>query len=232
MATVIITGASQGIGRETAIKLKKEGFMVVGTYCNSSKSAKDLQTQYNIPMHRCNVADERDVANLFATVKKDYGRVSAVISNAGVSLIQKPFVDVSEDEIDRLISINLKGTMLVDKYAINAMLTGGGTIINVSSIFGLKGGSCEALYTATKSGVIGLTRALAEELDGSGINVCAVAFGLVDTDMNKHLSTEDKLSFVKESGLSAIPTAKDAGDELYKILSRDNVNGKIFKVFC
>ncbi|MBQ3235182.1 MAG: SDR family oxidoreductase [Clostridia bacterium] len=232
MATVIITGASSGIGRETAIKLKNEGFLVVGTYNSSKDCAQLLNSQYNIPMIRCDVSVESDVIELFARVKRDFGRVSAVISNAGIALKQKPFIDVGVEEIDKLISVNLKGTMLVNKHAVNAMLLGGGKIINVSSVFGLEGGSCEALYSATKAGVIGLTRALSEELEGSDISVSAVAFGLVDTAMNAHLSSEDKLAFVKECGLESVPTAKDAGEELYKILLQSETNGKIFKIFC
>ena len=232
MATVIITGASRGIGRETAIKLKKEGFLVVGTYNCSKESAEMMQTEYGIPMLKCDVSKESDVKELFATVKREYGKVSAVISNAGVSLIQKPFIDVSVDEIDYILSVNLKGTMLVNKYAVEAMLGGGGKIINVSSVFGLEGGSCEVLYSATKSGVIGLTRSLSEELEESDISVCAVAFGLVDTDMNSHLSQRDKIEFIKSCGLEKIPTAIDAGEELFKILVSDKINGKIFKIFC
>lgn len=232
MATVIITGASRGIGKATAIKLKKEGFFVVGTYNTAKGDAEVLQSNYGIPFIRCDVSRERDVENLFARVKKDYGDITAVIQNAGVATVQKPFVDVTDEEIDKLLAVNLKGTLLVNRHAVNAMLTSGGKIINVSSVFGLEGGSCEVIYSATKSGVIGLTRALSEELCESDISVCAVAFGLVDTDMNAHLTSEDKLAFVKDCGMDKIPTAEDASEEIYKILSSSGINGKIFKVFC
>ena len=232
MATIIITGASSGIGKAAAIQLKKQGFSVVGTYFSSSDSAKELTELYGIDFIKCDVSIESEVNNLFDYAEKRYGKISAVISCAGVAIEQKPILDVSESEIEKVVAINLKGSLLVNKRAVLSMLNGGGKIINVSSVFGLEGGSCEVCYSATKTGVIGLTRALAEELSSSSVSVCSVAFGLVDTPMNAHLSTEDKLEFVKEYGLEKIPTAFDAGEELLKILRLENVNGKTFKVFC
>jgi 3-oxoacyl-[acyl-carrier protein] reductase len=194
--------------------------------------AKELTELHGVDMIRCDVSLESDVDNLFAYAEKRYGKISAVISCAGVALEQKPILDVTLEEIDRVVAINLKGALLVNKRAVLSMLGGGGKIINVSSVFGLEGGSCEVVYSATKTGVIGLTRALSEELSNSDISVCSVAFGLVDTPMNAHLSNNDKLEFVKEHGLSKIPSASDASEELLKILRFENVNGKTFKVFC
>ena len=111
------------------------------------------------------------------------------------------------------------------------MLSLGGKIINVSSIFGLTGGSCEAVYTSTKSAIIGLTRALSLELTSSNIEVCAILPGLIDTPMNSRLSLEDKLEFVKEYGLNEVPKADYVADEIYKIIkSTESVNGKIFEL--
>ncbi len=232
MATVIITGASSGIGEATALKLKSEGYNVVGTFNHSVTRAKFLTENHGIDMVKCDVSLETDVENLFSFAEKKYGKITAVISNAGVASVQKPFIDVKNSEIDEVISVNLKGTMLVDKRAVLSMLNGGGKIINVSSVFGIEGGSCEVLYSATKTAVLGLTRALAEELTSSDISVCAVALGLIDTPMNSHLTEQDKLDFVKEYGLSFIPTASQVADEIFKILKADEINGKVFKIFC
>ncbi len=231
MSVIIVTGASSGIGRETAITLKNKGYNVVGTYLNSEGSAKMIESEYNIPFIRCDVSREVDVENLFKTVKEKYGKISAAISNAGVALKQKPFIDVSDSEMDKLISINLKGSMLVNKFAVLSMLDGGGKIINVSSVFGLKGGACEVLYSAVKAGVIGLTRSLADELSFSDISVCAVAPGLVDTEMNAHLSQEDKEGFLNDCNLKEIATPLMVAEEIYKILVSNDINGKIYPLF-
>ncbi len=232
MATVIITGASSGIGEATALELKKQGCQVVGTFNHSVERADFLAKNFGIDMVKCDVSSESQVEDLFLYAEKKYGKVTAVISNAGVAITQKPIIDVSVSEIDSAISVNLKGTLLVNKRAVLSMLNGGGKIINISSVFGLEGGSCEVVYSATKSGVLGLTRALSEELSSSEISVCAVALGLIDTPMNSHLSQEDKLSFVKEYGLTKVPSSEQVAREILSILKLEDINGKVFKIFC
>ena len=233
MKTAIITGASSGIGLATAIKLKSEGYNVVGSYLTSEETAKAVELKYGIPFIKCDVSSESGVEALFSYAEKRFGKVTLVIANAGVALKQSPLLDVSEKDIDRVISTNLKGAILTNKRAVLSMLNGGGRIVNISSIFGLLGGSCEVPYSATKAGVIGLTKALAEETSSSNIEVLAVALGLVDTPMNAHLSQEDKLDFCKECNLDKIPSASDTANELYKIISSsENLNGQIITVFA
>ena len=155
-----------------------------------------------------------------------------VIANAGICLKQKLLIDTKQEEIESVITTNLKGTILTNKHAVLSMLSSGGRIINVSSIFGLGGGSCEVAYSSSKAGVIGLTKSLSQELSSSNVEVCAVAFGLVDTPMNSHFSTEDKLEFIKDCNLEKVPSASDASLELYQIAKSDeSINGKIFSVF-
>ena len=232
MKTIIITGASSGIGKETAIKFKNEGYNVVGTYLNSKAQAIEIEREYGIKFIRCDISKKEDIENLFSYTLKTFGRVDVVVANAGLALAQKPFIDVCDDEIDSLIAVNLKGTLLTNKCAVLSMLNGGGKIINVSSVFGLYGGGCEVIYSVTKSGIIGLTKSLAEELSFSNIEVCAVAPGLVDTKMNSHLSKEDKERFIEEIGVSKVATPKEIADFIYKISITDKVNGEIYKIFC
>ncbi len=233
MKTAIITGASSGIGYATAIKLKSEGYNVVGSYLKSDKSAKQLEKDYGIPCVKCDVSLCSDVDALFDYTEKIYGKPTLVIANAGIALPQKPLIDVNSFDIDRVVDVNLKGTLYTDKRAVLSMLESGGRIINVSSVFGLSGGSCEVAYSATKAGILGVTEALSCELSSSQIEVLAVVLGLIDTPMNAHLSEADKLEFVNSCGLSSVPTAKDVAEEIYKIVTeKDSLNGKVITVFA
>ena len=232
MKTVIITGARSGIGKATAIKLKKMGFNVVGSYFSGLSSAKEIENKYDIKFIECNVSNYDSVENLFEFAKRTYGKIDVVIANAGVALTQGLLIDQSAKDIAKVVETNFLGSAYTNKLAVSSMLNNGGKIINVSSIFGLVGGSCEAIYSATKSAVIGLTRALSEELESSSVEVCAIAPGLIDTKMNSHLSLQDKLSFLKECGLETLPIADDVADEIYKIISTsESVNGRVFKLF-
>ena len=217
MKTVIITGASQGIGKELAIKFSNNGYNVLAVYNNSKNEAEALKNYKNIDIFKADVTTTSDVEALFNYAQKKYANIDILINNAGVALKQKPLLDVSELEFDFVFNVNVKGVFLCTKNAINAMLNNGGKIINVSSIFGVAGGSCEVAYSASKSAVIGFTRALSEELAYSNISVASVILGLVDTNMNAHLSSEDKLSFVKEYGLTSVPTASDVALKIYDI---------------
>ncbi len=233
MKTVIITGASQGIGKELAIKFSNNGYNVLAVYNNSKKDAEALKIYENIDIFKADVSIESEVDALFSYAQNKYGKIDILINNAGIALKQKPLLDVSELEFNSVFNVNVKGVFLCTKNAVNSMLHSGGKIINVSSIFGLVGGSCEVVYSASKSAVIGFTRALSEELAYSNISVASVILGLVDTNMNAHLSYEDKLSFVKECGLENVPTASEVALKIYEIclLDSSELNGKNFKVF-
>lgn len=230
MKTAIVTGASRGIGKEVALKLKKEGYNVVGSYLNSLSSANELE-KLGIDMLKCDVSRVDDIDALFCYAEKKYNKVDLVIANAGVAIEQKPLLDVGENEIDSLLQTNVKGVLLTDKRAVASMILNGGVILNVSSVWGLIGGSCEVAYSASKHAVIGITKALAEELSCSDIKVLAVAPGLIDTDMNAHLSSEDKMEFIKACNLDKIPKASDVADEIIKILGGCDLNGKIIPLF-
>lgn len=232
MSAIIVTGASSGIGKETAICLKKSGYTVVGTYNASEQSANLIKKEHGIPFFRCDVSCESDLVSLFNAVKKNYGSITAVVANAGVALCQKPLVDVCESEIDKVLSVNLKGTLLTNKTAVNFMLSNGGKIINVSSIFGLEGGSCEAVYSASKAGIIGLTKALADELSSSNISVCCVCPAFVETAMTAHLSESDKQGFLDLYGVDRVYSAQEIGGEICKlIITEEALNGKIFTLY-
>ena len=228
--TVLITGATRGIGLALAKKFKSEGYNVVSTCVSSINSIEELKKQ-NIDIIKADVSSFNEMNGVFEYAKNKYGKIDVVINNAGIALNQKFILDVTEDEFDRIINVNLKGVFNVTKLAVNEMLSSGGVIINVSSIFALKGGSCEAVYSASKGGALAFTRAVAEELETSNISVCSVILGLIDTDMNKHLTDEEKLEFVIESGLKKIPTASVVASKIFNISQKENLKGKNYKIF-
>ena len=228
--TVIITGATRGIGLALLNKFKSEGYNVVGTCISSINSITELK-KLNIDILKADVSSCEEMNGVFRYAKNKYGKIDVVINNAGVALNQKFILDVTEGEFDRVINVNLKGVFNVTKLAVNEMLSSGGAIINVSSVFALKGGSCEAVYSASKGGALAFSRAVSEELGASNISVCSVVLGLIDTDMNKHLTNEEKLEFVKESGLKKIPTAKAVASKIFNISKKENLNGKTYKIF-
>ncbi len=232
MKTVIVTGASRGIGRAVAIKFKQNNYNVLGTYLNSQAEAVFLKENYGIDMLPLNVADSDSVKNLFDYATKNYGGIDVVINNAGISKKQKFILDVTEKEFDEIMSINVKGAFNVLKNAVDKMLYSGGKIINVSSIYTLNGGSCEAVYTASKYALNGLSKAVSQEVANSNLEVITAILGLIDTDMNKHLTFDEKLEFVKEIGLKDIPTAESVADKIFDIVdTKTNQNGKEFKIF-
>ena len=232
MKTVIITGASRGIGRETAIKFKQNNYNVVGTYLNSQKQALSLKENYGIDMQQLDASNSEIVKSFFDFAVQKYGKIDIVINNAGISKKQKFILDVTESEFDEIISVNVKGVFNVLQSAVEKMLYSGGKIVNISSIYTLQGGSCESVYTASKYAVNGLSTAVSEEVATSQLQVFTAILGLIDTDMNNHLSLDEKLEFIKEIGLTKIPSASDVADKLFDIItSNDNQNGKEFKIF-
>ncbi len=228
--TVIITGATRGIGRALAEKFKKEGFNVVGTYLNSDSLAEELKKQ-NIDTIKADVSKFKDLETVFSYAISKYKKIDILINNAGISLKQKFILDVTENEFDSVISVNLKGVFNSTKLGVSNMLNNGGKIINVSSIFAKSGGSCEAVYSASKAGISAFSRAVSEEVENSKLEVITVTLGLIDTDMNSHLTAEEKLGFIKNSNLKKVPTAKMVANRIYNISKKDGINGKDFKIF-
>lgn len=228
--TVFITGATRGIGLALAKKFKSEGYNVVGTFVSSEGVAEELK-KLNIDLLKADVSNFNEMSGVFSYALKKYGKIDVVINNAGVALNQKFILDVSEEEFDKVVNVNLKGTFNTVKLAIGNMLATGGVIINVSSIFALKGGSCEASYSASKAGALAFTRAVAEEVESSTLSVCSVVLGLIDTDMNSRLTNEEKMEFVNACGLKKIPTAKAVAGRIYKLSNKEKLNGKVFKIF-
>ena len=190
------------------------------------------EVEENIVYRKCNVAEYADVADLFRYIKENYKTLDAVVNCAGVSWVGL-LQDMKEEEISKLVSTNLNGTIFVCQQAAGMMVKQHtGSMVNISSIWGNNGASCEAVYSATKGGINAFTKALAQELAPSGIRVNAVCPGVIKTDMLNCFSDDDLQSLADETPLGRLGTVQDVADTVEFILSEKAsfITGQIITV--
>ncbi len=197
LKNVLVTGATGGIGSSIALEFAKCGYNVaLHTFSKQGTAnhlAAELSAKYGIKTTavEADISKETDVKAMFDILENDFGKIDILVNNAGVSSVMM-LCDTTEAEWDRVMNVNLKGVYLASKYAsVNMVHNKWGRIINISSVWGNVGASCEVCYSASKAGVIGFTKALAKELAPSGITVNAISPGLIDTEMNAHLTEND-----------------------------------------
>lgn len=210
----LITGASGGIGSEIALRLAKDGFNIAACYCSDENGILELekklkQTDAEYRFYKADVSDYEKIKEVFADAAEVFGGVSVLVNNAGISQ-QKLFTDITQEEFDRITAVNFKGVFNCCQCAVPFMVSRkSGKIINISSMWGVYGASCETVYSATKAAVIGLTKALARELAPSNVQVNCVAPGAIDTKMNNNLTAEEKAAFAEEIPMGRFGTAKE-----------------------
>ena len=228
---VLVTGGTRGVGYALCQRFKKKGHIVIVNYDSSDEIAFTMQKE-GFDIYKQDVSNSFGVQKMFKDLFEKYGKIDLLINNAGISLYQKLLIDTTEEEFDKIFNVNVKGVYNTTKEYVNRMLNKVGKIINVSSIFALKGGSCEVIYTASKCAVSGFTKAVSQELYFSKIGVCQVVLGLIDTQMNEHLSSKDKLDFVKECKLCKIYTPNDVAKRIYNLAQKNYnvINGKTYKI--
>lgn len=235
--TVIITGASKGIGAAAAILFARKGWNVVINYNESYESASLLcrslsSNGFSAMIHKANVANKLEVDLMVKETVYKFGSVDVLINNAGVSY-QGLITDTDEIDYDKIIDINLKGVFNCCKAVTPVMVNQkSGKIINISSMWGQVGASCEVAYSAAKAGVIGLTKALAKELAPSGITVNAIAPGLIETNMNSNISVEDLNSFVESIPLGRMGSADEIAEAAFFLSSdsADYITGQVIGI--
>lgn len=223
----LITGASGGIGSEIALRLAKDGFSIAACYYSDEKGIAELEkklceisAEYRI--YKADVSDYNRIKEVFADAAEIFGGVSVLVNNAGMAQ-QKLFTDISQEEFDRITDVNFKGVFNCCQCAVPYMVRNkSGKIINVSSMWGVCGASCEVVYSATKSAVIGLTKALARELAPSNVQVNCIAPGAIDTKMNNNLSAEEKAEFAAEIPMGRFGTAKEIAGIASFLASEDS----------
>lgn len=220
MKTVLITGGVRGIGKSIALAFLKKGYRVCVTYSKDEENAR-LAKESGFEVYKADVSVESDVVALF----KNIGKVDVLVNNAGVSLI-KQIQDVSFEEYNRLMSVNVGGAFLCSREAAKGMIDAQkGLIVNISSVWGEVGGSCESVYSASKAALIGFTKALAKELGWSGIRVNSVSPGVIDTPMNAHFSKEELQSLQEEIPMGRIGSGEDVAKAVVYLEENNYVTG-------
>lgn len=228
MKNVLITGGSRGIGEACVREFIKNNYRVFFCYNKNEERAKRLAEETGAVQIKCDIS-KSDEVNKMVDFIHNSGKISVLVNNAGIAE-QKLFSDISEDDWDRMFNINIKGMFIVTKAVLPDMIHEKlGKIINLSSIWGIAGASCEVHYSSSKAAVIGFTKALAKELGLSGINVNCIAPGVIDTEMNGHLSNEDKKELCDETPLNRIGTAEEIAKSVYFLASdsSDFITGQV-----
>lgn len=232
---IIVTGASRGIGRTVAKMLAREHHKVIANYNKSEGEIKELEKELQeenieIDTFKADVSKREEVKKLVDYVIEKYKKIDVLINNAGISQI-KLFQDITDEDWNNLISTNLYSVFAIAQEVVKNMIQNkSGCIINISSIWGITGASCESHYAASKAGIDGLTKSLAKELGPSNIRINSIAPGIIDTDMNSKLTAEEKKQIIQEIPLLRIGKAEDIGKCVKWLIEDDYVTGQIISV--
>jgi 3-oxoacyl-[acyl-carrier protein] reductase len=229
MKTMIITGGSRGIGAGRVRYFRHRGWQVVFCWNNAEKAAASLAEETGATAIRCDVRDEKQVKQMFSQALRLLGHLDALICNAGAAwsglLEEMPL-----DEYERLTETNLRGTYLCTRSALPYLRDSRGSIVMVSSRWGLVGASCEAVYSATKAGIQCMARSLAKEVGPSGVRVNCIAPGAVDTDMMAAYSKDDKKELADQTPLGRLCTEEDVAQAAEFLLNAEFVTGQTLAV--
>lgn len=211
MKTAIVTGGAKGIGAAIVKRLVSDGYRVALCYNSSAEKAEVLcsEADGNCRAYKLDITDSNAVKSVFADIENNYGEISVLVNNAGIAE-QALFTDITDGMWHRMIETNLSGTFYCCRAVLPYMIhRKNGKIINISSIWGEIGGSCEVHYSAAKAGIIGMTKALAKEVGPSGITVNCVSPGVILTDMTSHFDEQTMSELKSETPLNRIGTPED-----------------------
>lgn len=232
---VIVTGGSKGIGKSIVEKLAKNGYIVILNYYKSEQEAQNIQNclkndGINIDIYKANVSNREEVKEMVDYVINKYSKVDILINNAGVSQT-KLFTDISNNDWNNMINTNLNSVYYVTQEVVTNMIKNkNGCIINISSIWGEIGASCESHYAVTKAGIDALTKSLAKELGPSNIRINSVSPGIINTQMNSKLSKEEINEIKEEIPLGCIGEPEDISNCVEWLINAKYVTGQIISV--
>lgn len=230
--TVLVNGGSRGIGRAVVEAFAHRGYRVAFTYKNSEEAARCLALSVGALAIRADTACEEEVVAAVARAEEELSGIGCLVNNAAVAGFSL-FTDITLSEWNRFLSVNLTGAFLYSREVLKYMLPRHeGKIVNMASMWGVTGASCEVHYSAAKAGLIGMTRALAKEVGPSGITVNAVAPGVIMTDMNRALSEDDLAALREETPLMKLGTAEDVARAVLFLAGEggDFITGEVLNV--
>jgi len=227
----IVTGGSRGIGAEICKKLASNNYKVVLCYFNSEEKAKEIADgNENIEIYKIDLKDENQINNLVSFVIEKYSKIDLLVNNAGIDMFGM-FQDFTAEDLYLIMKTNLFSAMFLSREVSKNMISQkSGSIINISSIYGTTGASCESLYAVSKAGLDGLTKSLALELGPSNVRVNSIAPGIIDTDMNARLSQDEINSIVQEIPLGKIGTPGDVAEAVVLLENCKYITGQIIEV--
>lgn len=235
MKTALVTGGTKGIGKAVALAFLQQGYEVVINYNSNEETALATQEEFNIQGYcpillRADVSDELQVKAMFREFLCIYDRLDVLVNNAGISLI-RVIQDTTPADWDNIFGVNVKGVYHCCRAVADKMIgCGGGSIINIASIWGEVGASCEAAYSASKGAVIAFTKALAKELAPSKVRVNCVSPGVIDTGMNSHLTDTEMEQLIDSIPAGRIGYPEDVAKACLYLAEADYVTGEVLSV--
>ena len=230
MKTALITGSSRGIGRAIALKLAHEGYNLILNTGHDEASLISLKEEVigiekredSCLISVGDIGSSAYVQKLISEGIDKFDSIDILINNAGISYVGL-LTDMTDDDIARVINTNLLAAIYTSRAIIPSMVHNKeGHIINISSMWGVVGASCEAVYSATKGGLNAFTKALAKELAPSGIQVNAITLGVIDTDMNKCFSEEERAALIEEIPIGRMGKPSEVADLIYNMIEGPN----------
>lgn len=234
MKTALITGGTKGIGKAIAFAFMRNGYEVVLNYDKDEAAALAAQAEFNMMgycpvLQRADVSDEAQVAAMFREFFSVYDSLDVLVNNAGVSFINV-IQDTSAEDWDRIFGVNVRGAYLCCREALRKLIESCGSIINIASIWGEVGASCEVAYSASKGALIAFTKALSKELAPSGVRVNCVSPGVIDTAMNSHLSSTEMEELINQIPLGRLGRPEDVAKACLYLAENKYVTGEILSV--
>lgn len=232
---ILVTGASRGIGRAIAKDLALGGNVVIANYKSSDDRAESLRNEVieqgkEIEIYKADVSKRDEVQRMVDYIIGKYGKIDVLINNAGISFV-KMFTDVTDDDWNYVVNNNLYSVFCVSQAVAKNMINEfKGCIINISSIFGIIGASCESIYSVTKAGIDGLTKSLAKEFAYSNIRVNSIAPGLIDTEMNNDLSEDDIKGVEEEIPLKRMGKPEEIVGTVKMLIENEYITGQVIEI--
>lgn len=232
---IIVTGASRGIGREIAKGLAKKGYTIIANYNKSEQQILELQKELEkenikIDIFKADVSKRNEAKELVENTINKYGKIDVLINNAGISQI-KEFTQITDEDWNNMINTNLNSVFYMTQETCKNMIHNKkGCIINISSIWGVEGASCEVHYSVSKAGIDAMTKSLAKEMGPSNIRINSIAPGFINTEMNKHLSEEEINNIKEEIPLERIGQAKDIEKCVEWLIEDEYTTGQVISI--